>query len=73
MKKTIILASIIAFTVIAVVALNFMYHSGTFERKNNKEIEVTDVSFHLTTIKTTKERINIVGSRPIFQVFYIKI
>ena len=60
MKKTIILASIIAFTVIAVVALNFMYQSGTFERKNNKEIEVTDASFHLTTIKTTKEKIEIV-------------
>lgn len=58
MKKTIILASIIAFTVIAVVALNFMYQSGMFEKRNNKEIEITDASFHLTTTK--KEKIDIV-------------
>ena len=58
MKKTIILASIISFTVIVVVILNFMYQGGLFNRR--EETPKNYVS--TTTIKksTTTEEIRII-------------
>ena len=57
MKKTIILASIISFTVIVVVILNFMFQGGVFNKK-----EVVNTTPTYTTIKktTTTEKVKVI-------------
>ena len=58
MKKTIILASIISFTVIVVVLLNFMYQGGLFSKRNERTTKTIQTT---TTIEhTTKEKEEIV-------------